>query len=37
MIKKYEEIVDHIFDFELTRDYSLEKVKMCAEKLLVEV
>jgi len=33
MIKNYEEAIKYIFDFEYMRDYSLEKVKICANKL----
>lgn len=33
MIKSYDEAMKYIFDFERTKDYSLEKVKICAEKL----
>lgn len=33
MIKSYDEAIKYVFDFEKVRDYSLEKVKICAEKL----
>lgn len=33
MIKNYDDAIKYVFDFEKVRDYSLEKVKICAEKL----
>jgi len=33
MIISYESALEYIFDFEQTRDYSLERIKLAAEKL----
>ena len=33
MIKSYEEALKYIFDSEIMRDYNLEKIKICAQKL----